>query len=57
MKDKITQITPPITLINVFSFLLAFLAACESPLQPDSLPQGVYPLQIGNVRFTAEVTE
>ena len=36
---------------------MAFLAACESSLQPDSLPQGVYPLQIGNVSFTAEVTE
>ena len=57
MKDKITQITPPVTLINAFAFLLAFLAACESPLQPDTLPQGAYPLQIGSVTVTAEVTE
>ena len=35
-------------------FLLAFLAACESPLEPEPLPQDTYPLQIASATVTAD---
>ena len=35
-------------------FLLAFLVACESPLEPEPLPQDTYPLQIASATVTAD---